>query len=455
MDGAPACPFVAFDDDRDGRSGAPDHAHRCFAEIHPAPRALAHQEAYCLSSAFPVCPAFQDWARREAAAARTGRASAAAPEPGTGPMPSSAPAMPGPELDPDPVIAPEPASNAAPARPPMPPAGPPARHGFGGGAEPPLPPRRNPPRDWAAPPPWLEEEWPGDRGGRANPYPVEGRGLAGSVADRLLGGDPDLPAPSRRPGHAADDLDDDWAGPGAAAVASAGRPARGGPPSGRPGRPSSQDRDDEDPDDDGLDADGPVSLPRSARRQPARVQPRSSRPGRHDERRDRDQEAADLFGPAWEAPRRFDAYPMLRTRIGLPSFGGVPRVAVAALALVLASAFLFFVGPMLLGFDGPDQRKASLTPAPEVTERPTPSLAPTPPPAPTPQIYVVAKGDTMGRIAKKFGVTIEAILKANPQIKNADRIKIGDQITIPVPETVVDGGDGTVTSAPEVPSATP
>ena len=69
VDGAPACPFVAFDDDRDERATSPDHRHRCFAESPPAPRALAHQEAYCLSSAFPVCPTFQDWARREAARA--------------------------------------------------------------------------------------------------------------------------------------------------------------------------------------------------------------------------------------------------------------------------------------------------------------------------------------------------------------------------------------------------
>src|SRR6478736_10213897 len=70
MDGAPACPFVAFGDDREGRSTSPDHRHRCFAESPPAPRAVAHQEAYCLSSAFPVCPTFQDWARREAAHTR-------------------------------------------------------------------------------------------------------------------------------------------------------------------------------------------------------------------------------------------------------------------------------------------------------------------------------------------------------------------------------------------------
>ncbi len=50
------CPFVAFDDDRDFRSPVPDHRHRCFAESPAAPRALAHQAAYCLSSSFPGCP---------------------------------------------------------------------------------------------------------------------------------------------------------------------------------------------------------------------------------------------------------------------------------------------------------------------------------------------------------------------------------------------------------------
>jgi hypothetical protein len=80
-EGAPACPFVAFADERDARSTSPDHRHRCFAESPPAPRAVAHQEAYCLSSAFPVCPVFQEWARREAARAdgsvRSGTASGA------------------------------------------------------------------------------------------------------------------------------------------------------------------------------------------------------------------------------------------------------------------------------------------------------------------------------------------------------------------------------------------
>ena len=136
MDGAPACPFVAFGDDRDSRSPSPDHRHRCFAESPPAPRALAHQEAYCLSSAFPVCPTFQDWARREAAqakadAARSGEDAAA----GAGAIAGAAAVGAGSawkdELIDD-------------AHPGPPPAAPPE--------DPPV--RRNPPRDWAAPPPW-------------------------------------------------------------------------------------------------------------------------------------------------------------------------------------------------------------------------------------------------------------------------------------------------------------
>ena len=128
VDGAPACPFVAFEDDRDGRALAPDHRHRCFAEPRPAPRALAHQEAYCLASAFPVCPTFQDWARREAAAARPGPADA---RPAREDIPPVAPvSTPLPPRDRDPRRAP------------------------GIDTPPPLPPRRNPQRDWAAPPPW-------------------------------------------------------------------------------------------------------------------------------------------------------------------------------------------------------------------------------------------------------------------------------------------------------------
>jgi hypothetical protein len=150
-----------------------------------------------------------------------------------------------------------------------------------------------------------------------------------------------------------------------------------------------------------------------------------------------------MFGPAWEQPHRYEAYPSLKARVGLPGLGGIGRVGVAALALVAAAVALFFVGPMLLGiggFDsGPAGGAATATPIVEVTPIPEPTV----PPAPTPQVYVVAKGDTISKIAKKYKLTIDEVLAANPQIKNPNKISIGDEITIPVP--VPD--DGAVESA--------
>ncbi len=66
-EGHAACPFVAFEDDRDHRAESPDFRHRCFASAEPEPRALPHQERFCLSAAFAACPIFLDWARQEAA----------------------------------------------------------------------------------------------------------------------------------------------------------------------------------------------------------------------------------------------------------------------------------------------------------------------------------------------------------------------------------------------------
>src|SRR5512141_3077753 len=62
-----ACPFIALELDRDRRSDKPDYRHRCFAEPTPQPRAIAHQERYCLSAEFAACPIFQGWAMRAAA----------------------------------------------------------------------------------------------------------------------------------------------------------------------------------------------------------------------------------------------------------------------------------------------------------------------------------------------------------------------------------------------------
>ena len=58
-----------------------------------------------------------------------------------------------------------------------------------------------------------------------------------------------------------------------------------------------------------------------------------------------------------------------------------------------------------------------------------PTVAPIP--CPNGFIYVVQPGDTLSSIAQKFGVSLAAILAANPQITNPDVIQVGQQICIP------------------------
>ena len=412
MDGAPACPFVAFEDDRDARATAPDHRHRCFAEARPAPRALAHQEAYCLSSAFPVCPTFQDWARREAAAARP------SPSGDRSPAPEAPVSQALPPLERDEYRAP-------------------GTDAYADGT-----PRRNQ-RDWAAPPPWVGGAAAG--AAAAGPVPVpddgppEARGLSGSAADRLAGPDPSDPL-SYAPARAADDdLDDRDEGLSAAAAAIP-----------LAGAAAHDDLDDEP--DWGQPADAPSSASRAyaaaTPRQPVPDDrpPASANPHQQVSRRPA-QDPNELFGPAWERPHRYEAYPTLKTRVGLPAMSGIGRVGLGALALLVAALALFFVGPMLLGI-GSDQTgnpggAATETPVAEATA--SPEI--TPVPAPTPQIYVVKKGDTLSRIAKKFDLTVAQLIAAN-KLKDPDKLSIGDEITIPLPDTVDDGSVEGASAAP-------
>ncbi len=48
----------------------------------------------------------------------------------------------------------------------------------------------------------------------------------------------------------------------------------------------------------------------------------------------------------------------------------------------------------------------------------------------TKNTYTVVKGDTLYGIAKKCKMTIKELLAANPQIKNRDKIKVGQVINV-------------------------
>jgi LysM repeat protein len=47
--------------------------------------------------------------------------------------------------------------------------------------------------------------------------------------------------------------------------------------------------------------------------------------------------------------------------------------------------------------------------------------------------YVVQPGETLSAIAGKFGVTLQALLAANPDITDVRTVKIGQTILIPPP----------------------
>src|SRR5690349_1497651 len=406
-DGSPACPFVALEDDRDARADRPDHRHRCFAEAQPAPRALAHQEAYCLSSAFPVCPTFQDWARREAAHAVPGAEShegdAAAA------VVASAAAVGGDEARED-------DAEDLWARPPQ---------------DPPIEerPRRNPPRDWAAPPPWASGAAGAAAGAAASAgtprdaassyanVPEEAQGLAGSAADRLARGE---------------ELDAEW---------TAKPPTRARPtPVDSPASPA-------DPDLAGLVSK--AAWQAEASESHGEVRPPPTKAGRRptvsstrDRNRERERAAAaaaaaanDHDGPSWEKARRYEAYPSIKTRAGLSGFSGVPTIAILAGGVVLAAVILFFLpGVLGVGRDSGSGAAPSASPSSSAAETASPS--PTPIPQPTPTTYTIKTGDTLSKIARKFNVTLDALLAANKDtIKNPNRIQVGDEIVIPLPET--------------------
>jgi nucleoid-associated protein YgaU len=383
VDGAPACPFVAFADDRDARATSPDHRHRCYAETRPAPRALAHQEAYCLASAFPVCPTFQDWARREAATARS--------EPG-----SPAPAT---------------ASRSAPATA--------AAAGATAASA-----GRTPDGENVAAPSFLASR---DR---------PGSGLAGSPADRLASENAGAAAGEDEPG-AADRAKTpepptrpQGAGPAMAAGAGAGSPgavgsagaaaagagiaaaAASGAGDGTPGasRDAGTWLDDEVERQD-ASWDRRPSTPQDASRPPSRTR-REPNPA-----------------PTYERPRR-ESFPTRRTRT---RFRNLSPLALAAIG-VLALALLLFLAPGFLRGIGSGSPGASQVAGATGSPSAAASTSPSPSPSPTPaaSTYVVQPGDTLSQIAQRFDISLDELIAANEEnLPDPNNLQIGDELIIP------------------------
>jgi LysM repeat protein len=430
---ARVCPFVALDDDRDRRLDRPDHRHRCFAEGRPEPRALAHQEAFCLSPSFPGCPVFQDWARREAARPTT---------PGAVPVESPVPTVEDADLAAEAGAATLGAASASAVTSSTHGAVPRADEGDlpagpwdgwtsdredeadpGGD----LPPRRAQPRDWAEPP-----AWGGTAGAGAGAADAGAAGAAAAAAAGGPGRGGDARGASERDATPPPFLTESDAA-GREAAAPAGRSGSGSGAGGAAGgslaaasgtraaasRGAGQ-RPPPEPEWDDLD-DGDEPTPHEAARR------RSIAAGRL-----RDSDRGDT--PPWERPRRSEAYPALKSPMSIPRLG---PVALAAAALVLAAFALFFIVPNLLnigapvgvGGGGPESSAAASARASAAA-----SPSPATPAAPTPQVYVIKQGDTLSKIAKKFGITVDELLAANTTtIKDPNKIGLGQQIVIPVP----------------------
>ena len=109
------------------------------------------------------------------------------------------------------------------------------------------------------------------------------------------------------------------------------------------------------------------------------------------------------------------------------------RIATLAVAAALAGCSGVAPTPIIIYVTPAPTLTVSATPQPTPTSPPptrTPAIV-TPEPSPTPMVYVVVAGDMLSAIALKHGLTLAELLLANPQIKDPDRILVGDGITIP------------------------
>jgi LysM repeat protein len=79
----------------------------------------------------------------------------------------------------------------------------------------------------------------------------------------------------------------------------------------------------------------------------------------------------------------------------------------------------------------------------------------TPAAEPQPQSYNIAKGDNLTKIAKKFNTTVNALMKANPQIKDPNKIFAGAKLNLPGQRAAPAPGANVPNPAPQPAAATP
>lgn len=58
------------------------------------------------------------------------------------------------------------------------------------------------------------------------------------------------------------------------------------------------------------------------------------------------------------------------------------------------------------------------------------------------KIHIVKKGDTLFELSKKYNVPLEKLIEANPQIANPDQLNVGDKVKIPAVAVPIGGDSG-------------
>ncbi|HEY7025680.1 MAG TPA: LysM peptidoglycan-binding domain-containing protein [Candidatus Limnocylindrales bacterium] len=437
-----ACPFVALEQDRDRRSDKPDYNHRCFAEPTPAPRSIAHQEAYCLSPSFSSCPVFQDWAVRaaarplegsgsgssatasDAALAEAAAASAAAvagaqqpdvdhdlddvrSETSEQPQPSESVFE---ELPEDASVTAAGAEIAAAAA---------ATTGISPGV--------------SAPPTFATTDWQSEahESEQLSAFDAQSAGAAEAQAPAF---NPAWYSQTDDPPHSSHGEPD--AGDAGAAAAAQAPEAPGSaqfvPPPTRP-QPAQP-------------AAAPADEAAAAAAVPAFLAGRSSRPPTTTP------PAREDIVPSWDIDNRYGAAapPPPSSEGGGSRLDGVLTAIAVVAILALGVAAVIFLPGLLNKGSAPRTPLPSIviasgvptsvpsgvsTSPPSVPPSIGPSVAPTEQasqgPESSPHLYKIKAGDSLAKIANKFGVSVQDILDANPDISNPNNIFVGQIIVIP------------------------
>jgi LysM repeat protein len=152
--------------------------------------------------------------------------------------------------------------------------------------------------------------------------------------------------------------------------------------------------------------------------------------------------------PSWELTDRYGAGGSVRE----PSDNNFFRQVMTAIAVVfilgLGVAAVILIPGLLNGSPTSTPRSfaipsrsataeassVAVLPTPTRTPAATTSSEPTAAatPEPTPRLYKIKAGDTMAKIARKFHLTVDDILAANPEIPDANHIEVGQYIIIPI-----------------------